>query len=72
MVKDLELPATIGSTLNMTSVFYVDKGKVQEKELKLQVYMSAAGAQPILFGETGISISNYYGKRKEKMIVNLS
>jgi hypothetical protein len=43
ITKNLELPAVIDSTLNMTSVFYVqtDKSgeKVQDKELKLQVYL---------------------------------
>jgi hypothetical protein len=51
----------------MTSIFFLDKEKVQAKELELSIVALSPSEQDLVLGETKFDISKYVTKRKEKL-----
>jgi hypothetical protein len=65
--KDTKFPAEMNTQIAMTSIFFLDKEKVQAKDLELSIVALSPNEQDLVLGETKFDISKYVTKRKEKL-----
>jgi hypothetical protein len=60
-------PLHANSQLSLVSQFFVDKDKVQDKELVIKVHGCSPGKSDTVLGETHFNIGKFYGRKNQSL-----
>jgi hypothetical protein len=64
---DSGFPCTANQQVSLVSQFFVDKDKVQDKELSIKIYGCSAGKSDTVLGETTFNVAKFYDHKQKEI-----